>query len=44
MTVPYWKEGNIREGMEKLVEEATRAWETNDCVIDDITVLLVFLN
>jgi len=39
----FWKKGNAKEAVEKLVEEARSKWNEEE-VIDDVTAIVVFLN
>jgi hypothetical protein len=39
-----WTVGNIDAACERLVAEATAFWKREDEMVDDITVIVVFLN
>ena len=39
----YWKKGKAAEACDKLIEMATKRWMDEDKIIDDITVVIVFL-
>lgn len=43
MVVPFWEKGDPEGACNLLIEEATKHWEEEDEVIDDITVIIVFL-
>jgi serine/threonine protein phosphatase PrpC len=40
--VYYYKLNDCKKAIEKLIEEATNCWKTEDNYIDDITIVLVF--
>lgn len=44
MIVPYWLQGNPEEACNKIVKESVAHWKKEDEVIDDITVVIIFLN
>jgi len=44
LVVPYFEKGGAQGAVNKLVEVATEKWQTEQGMIDDITVLVVFLN
>ena len=44
MIVPYWQQGNPEGACDKIVKESVAHWKKEDEVIDDITVIVVFLN
>ena len=44
MVVPYWENNNPEGACEKLIAESVKHWEEEDEVIDDITVIIIFLS
>ncbi|EAS01080.1 protein phosphatase 2C containing protein (macronuclear) [Tetrahymena thermophila SB210] len=44
MITPFYYKNDPEGACEKLVKEATLAWKREDEVIDDITIIVVFLN
>ena len=40
----YWYHNNAEMACEHLVRDATLHWKKEDNVIDDITVIIIFLN
>jgi serine/threonine protein phosphatase PrpC len=40
----YWSQGNIDSACEHLVRDSVRFWKQEDEVIDDITIIIVYLN
>lgn len=43
LVVPFWKKGDMKGAAEKLYNEAEQRWRNNEEVIDDITVIVIFL-
>ncbi len=43
MVAPYWEHRNPEGACDKLIAEAVRRWQKEDEVIDDITVVVIFL-
>ena len=43
MIVPYWENNDPEGACNLLIEEAIKHWEEEDEVIDDITIIIVFL-
>jgi serine/threonine protein phosphatase PrpC len=41
---PFWMQGNPEGACDKIVKESVAHWKKEDEVIDDITVVIVFLN
>lgn len=44
MIAPFYIKNDPEGACEKLVKEAVAAWKKEDEVIDDITIIIVFLN
>jgi serine/threonine protein phosphatase PrpC len=44
MIVPYWQDNNPEGACERLVNEAVYHWQNEDEVIDDITIIIIFLS
>lgn len=44
MVRPFYLKNDPEGACEKIVRESTAAWKREDDVIDDITIILVFLN
>ena len=44
MIAPFYVKNDPEGACEKLVKEAVAAWKREDEVIDDITIIIVFLN
>ncbi len=44
MVYPFWLQGDPEKACEKMVNEAVAHWKREDEVIDDITIVIVFLN
>ena len=44
MIVPFWLQNNPEGACEKLVKESVAMWKKEDEVIDDITIIVAFLN
>jgi serine/threonine protein phosphatase PrpC len=44
MVVPFWEENRIGDAVDALMKAATQCWQREDDVMDDITVVLAFLN
>ena len=44
IVIPFWEIGNPEGACKKLVESAVRYWKSEDAVIDDITVIVIFLS
>jgi len=44
MITPFYIKNDPEGACEKLVKEAVAAWKREDEVIDDITIIIVFLN
>ena len=42
MVTPYYKSGEINKAADKLIDESIRCWKTEDVIVDDITVILIF--
>ena len=42
LVAPYYKNGEISKACDKLIDEATKCWKAEDCIVDDITVIIVF--
>jgi len=40
----YWEAGNPEGACERLVKESVAIWRREDEVIDDITVVIIFLS
>lgn len=41
--VPFYIRNDPEGACDKLIKEATEAWKKEDDVVDDITVIIVFL-
>ena len=41
---PFWLKNDPESACNELVEEAKKAWESDNCSRDDITCALLFLN
>ena len=44
MVVPYWEENNPEGACDKLISESVYHWQNEDEVIDDITLIVIFLS
>ncbi len=44
MVVPFWAENDPEGACDKLVDEAVKHWHAEDEVVDDITVIVIFLS
>jgi len=44
MIVPYWQAGDPDGACERISQESTRKWREEDEVIDDITMVIVYLD
>lgn len=43
MVLPYYYKNDPDGACDKLVKEATLAWKREDDVVDDITIIVIFL-
>lgn len=43
LVIPYWMDNNAEQASIKLMNEATKQWEDQDCSRDDITCIILFL-
>ena len=43
MVAKHWENGKVADACEELVEEATKRWKEEDDIIDDITVIVIYL-
>ena len=41
---PYYARNDPEGACYALIRESTSFWEAEDCVVDDITVIIIFLN
>ena len=44
MIIPFYLKNDPDSACEKLVKEAVACWKKEDDVVDDITIIIVFMN
>ena len=44
LIIEYYYKNDIEGACERVIKEATDAWKREDDVIDDITIIIVFLD
>lgn len=44
LVAPYYIKNDVEGACDRIVKESTAMWKKEDDVVDDITVIIVFLN